>query len=181
MEEGKKILGVFLVVLFIIVVLGVVISRTASKNKKVPLIGGSLESVLFPDRPTPKPSIIVAKKTNTTSTTTSTSTKTGSTQTTEAGKTTTQNSQVPVVLGDTTSSTTNNSAGTGTTTGSTVTSTNPTTGSTSGTSGTTSTTSQTSKGGVNEAQSIPAAGTPTIYLTFALSALASGVALKRLV
>jgi hypothetical protein len=199
MEEGKKILGIFLVVLFIIIVLGVVISRVRSQKKNVPIVGGSLESILFPDRPTPKPTTVIAEKSKTTSgSTTNSTTKTtsktqssgsnGSKTTSTSGQnsqktTTTQNGQNqtnegqagqnPVVLGQ---STTQSSGGT--TAGSNNTGSNNT-----GSNGTTTSdpymSSDMTKGGVSNAQNIPDTGTPTIFLSFALSALGSGVALRK--
>lgn len=184
MEEGKKILGVFLVVLFIIIVVGVIISRTRSQTKNKPLVGGSLESILFPDRPTPKPTAVIAEKSKTTAGTTTTTTNTTKTTNQNTGSKTTstagqesqtqggqgQTGQSPVVLGQSTTTTGSNGTTTTTTSGS--------NGSTTGSTTTTSTPDM-SKGGVDNAQNIPDTGTPTVFLSFALSALGSGIALRK--
>lgn len=163
MEEGRKILFVFLIVLFIIIALGVSISRVAKDKADIPIIGGSLEKILFPNRPDPEPTVVIAEKSDDSDAGNNESTGSdnsdngdaplSTSESREASKSSTSDtskggseSSEPVVLGTDTDSTTKGG---------------------------------TDSSSVDNAESIPATGTPAIYLGFALASLASGIALKR--
>ena len=215
MEEGKKVLAVFLVVLFFIIVLGVIVSRTGQLRKNTPSKGGSLESIIFPNRPTKQPTIVIAQKSNekggltqeieksttpgvttpgvtgaaspqpsqkialklpsntpkvtpkpkptkSTSETLAKAQPTKSIQPTAKALTSYQLSQQPVVVGDSTDSTTTSQAEAiaGETTADTA-------------------YPDSTKGGLQNAQNIPETGSPTILLELAFAGLASGMLLKR--
>src|SRR3989344_51358 len=53
MDDAKRVLALFLGLLFVIIVIGVVVNRVAKEKANIPIIGGALERVLFPKRPTP--------------------------------------------------------------------------------------------------------------------------------
>ncbi|OGK15065.1 hypothetical protein A3H80_00880 [Candidatus Roizmanbacteria bacterium RIFCSPLOWO2_02_FULL_37_19] len=55
MDDAKRVFAIFAALLLIIIIIGVVVNRVAKEKGNIPIIGGALERVLFPNRPTPKP------------------------------------------------------------------------------------------------------------------------------
>lgn len=59
MDDAKKVFAIFLLVLFVLIVIGVTLSKFASQKGKTAISGGgnALERALFPDRPVKEPTL----------------------------------------------------------------------------------------------------------------------------
>ncbi|OGK29478.1 hypothetical protein A3D06_00020 [Candidatus Roizmanbacteria bacterium RIFCSPHIGHO2_02_FULL_40_9] len=172
MDDAKKVFAVFLLVLFVLIVIGVTLSKIASQKGKTAISGGgnALERALFPNRPVKEPTLAGQGQAQAQKQTKDTSNTVVIRKTAEGQAGNVQTNPVPT--GKIAQKTTTKG---GSQTVPTIVKQNQNQASSEQVSGATSD----NQIGSPQAESIPSTGAPTLSLLFSLGGLGSGIFLKR--
>lgn len=170
MDDAKKVFAVFLLVLFVLIVIGVTLSKIASQKGKTAISGGgnALERALFPDRAVKEPTLAGQSQAQKQTKDTSNTVVIRKTANGQAGNVQTN----PAPTGKIVQKTTTKG---GSQTVPTIVKQNQNQASSGQVSGATSD----NQIGSPQAESIPSTGAPTLSLLFSLGGLGSGIFLKR--